>query len=84
MSLPGITPRTQSEVVEEALNNSQKVHVETLKLPGITTLHTKPTDEVAAVLANLLKSRTGIISLKFVVGSHVELTYNDNPFNQVR
>ena len=84
MQLPGITPKNQNEVVEQALNNSEKISTEKIKLPGIEHLHTKSTDEIATVLANVIKSKAGMISMNFIVGSHIEITYNDNPFNQVR
>jgi len=78
MPLPGITPKTQSDLVDQNMKDVTDI----LKLPGIEALHTKPVEEIAAVLANLLKSRVGITSLKFVVGSHVEVTVAANPFNQ--
>lgn len=84
MPLPGLTPKNQTEVLEQALNNTDNMITEVVKLPGIATLHTRPTDEIATVLANLLKSKATMVSMNFVIGSHIEITYNGNPFNQVR
>jgi hypothetical protein len=84
MPLPGLNTKTQNELVEQELQASTSEVTEVVRLPGIATLHTKPSDEIGAVLANLIKSKSGIKSMKFVVGSHIELTFDANPFNQIR
>lgn len=82
--LPGLKAKSQNEVIEQELQASVKEFTEMVKLPGIDKLHTKPSDEIGLVLANLVKSRPGIKVIKFVIGSHIEITYDDNPFNQIR
>jgi len=48
---------------------------EKLTPPGVQTLHTKSREEISEVIANILKSRAGIISFYYAVGSHFEITY---------
>jgi hypothetical protein len=84
MTLPGLTAKNQNDLVQQELNNNSNLITETIKPPGIDILHTKPIDEIAAVLANLLKSRGNLKAFKFVVGSHLELTFDQNPLNQIR
>lgn len=69
MPLPGITPKVQSDLVP----SEEKVYTENVRLPGIEKLHEKPVDEIAAVLANFVKSRPSMVSMKFVIGSHIEV-----------
>jgi predicted transcriptional regulator len=84
MPLSGLSAKTQNELVEQELQTNTKDVTETVRLPGIATLHTRPSEEIAVVLTNLIKSRSGIKALKFVVGSHIELTFDANPMNQIR
>jgi hypothetical protein len=74
MSLPGIIARNQSELVQQKMESVESSEqTEILKLPGVTTLHLKSHAEIAAVLTNLLKSRSNITSIKYVLGSHFEI-----------
>jgi hypothetical protein len=84
MTLPGLNPKTQNEIVEQELQLTTNEITETIKLPGISTLHMKPTEEIALVLTNLLKSRSNIKSITYVIGSHIELTCVNNGFNSTR
>lgn len=84
MSLPGSNVKSQQEQVNDELSTQRKIVTERLVIPGIATLHEKPKDEIAAVLANLLKSKAGMISLKFVIGEAVEIEYDANPYGQLR
>lgn len=84
MAIPGVGASTQQEAVDRDLASQNKQQVETLRLPGIETLHTKSADEIAAVLTNVIKSRSGITKLVYVVGEGIEITYDGNPFNQLR
>lgn len=84
MAIPGLNPKTQNDLVEQQLSNIPKEVTEVLKFPGVETLHTKSKEDIAAVLANLLKSRNNVTKLTFVVGSHLEITFESNPFNQIR
>lgn len=84
MPLPGAKPTNQTQVIEQNLATQVKEVTDILKLPGIEKLHLKSTDEIASVLANVLKSRPGVVSFKYVVGSHVEIVCDSNPLNQFR
>lgn len=44
-----------------------------LFLPGIEKLHEKSTQEIADVLANVLRSRANIRELRYVVGEYIEV-----------
>jgi hypothetical protein len=72
------TPTNQKEKVAEDLGaratarltlTTEKIHV-----PGIKTLHLKPTEEVAAVLANIIKSRNAVKAITYNVGDSIEVT----------
>ena len=76
--------KSQSDLLREQIEAQNEEITEVLKVPGIQTLHTRSKDEIAAVLSNLIKSRAGITSLKFVLGSHIEITCNSNPHSQLR
>lgn len=84
MSLPGSNAKTQQEQLDNELATQRKVVTERLQLPGIETLHEKSKDEIASVLTNLLKSKAGMISLKFVIGEAIEIEYDANPYDQLR
>lgn len=77
MSLPGIKVSSQTELVEQKMNAenfAKKEEVEILKLPGIAVLHHRSFGEIGEVIANVLKSRKNIASIKYVIGSHFEIT----------
>lgn len=76
-------PKTQQQEVETQLSSKNKLVTDIIRVPGIETLHTKPVDEIASVLTNILKSRTGIISLKYNIGKNIEIVCDGNPFNQL-
>lgn len=84
MSLDGINVKDQTQLISDNLEASPRQITERLETPGVTTLHLKSRDEIAAVLANIIKSRSELVALKYVLGSHFELTFNSNPFNQIR
>ena len=66
--------KTQADLVEEELGSRPQENTVTLTIPGIKTLHQKPTAEIAEVLANVLRSRSGITKIEYVLGSHIKLT----------
>ena len=66
--------RTQQDLVNEELLSQDRVTIEKLKLPGITTLHTKSKEEIAETLAMVLKSRANIVGMNWVLGKYIELT----------
>lgn len=84
MPLPGSKATNQTQVVEQHLASQEREVTDILKIPGIEKLHLKSVDEIAAVLANVLKSRPGVKSFKFVVGSHIEIVCDSNPLGQLR
>lgn len=84
MSLPGLTANSQQEEIENELASRQKVVKEKLRLPGIEKLHLKSKEDIGAILANVIKSRSGVVSIKFVIGEYIELEYDSNPMNQLR
>lgn len=75
MSLPGITAKTQQELVEQTLAAEPKITTEVLRPPGIDKLHQRPIEEIAAVLANLLKSRRNIAEFTYRTGECVVIKY---------
>lgn len=64
---------TQEDHVAEYEGYKPKQEVVQLALPGIESLHQKPTTDVAAALANVLKSRPGIVELRWKIGNVIEL-----------
>jgi hypothetical protein len=74
----------QTDLLREQIRSQNTAITEQLRLPGIETLHERPAAEIGAALANVIKSRSGITSLTFVIGSHVEITYDGNPHTQLR
>ena len=74
----------QTELLRDQIQSQNQSVTEKLRLPGIETLHERSASDIASALANVIKSRKGITSLTFVVGSHVEVTYNGNPYSQLR
>jgi hypothetical protein len=66
--------RTQQDLVNEELLTRPRVTKELLKLPGITTLHTKSKEEIAETLTMVLKSRANIVGMNWVIGQYIELT----------
>ena len=70
--------RSQSDIV--ALNNEKsekgKEVVDKIRIPGLSSLHLKPKDEIAEVLINLLKSRHGVTEVKWRIGEdYISLSY---------
>jgi len=84
MSIQGSKSKDQQTQVNNELATQNNTVTDKLNIPGIKTLHTKPVDEIAAVLANLIKSRAGITKLTYNIGEDVEVTYNSNPHSQLR
>lgn len=67
--------KTQADhVVEEMAGLQPKESVQRVVVPGIELLHQKPINEIAEVLANVLRSAPNIVRLDYVIGSHIELT----------
>tara|TARA_Y100000310_G_scaffold342270_1_gene444785 strand:- start:2033 stop:2221 length:189 start_codon:yes stop_codon:yes gene_type:complete len=43
-------------------------------VPGIQSLHTRSTEEIAEVLSNVMKSQSNVIEVRYVLGKYIELT----------
>jgi hypothetical protein len=71
----------QTEVVRKAIETERREEVkEKIKLPGIETLHTKSMEDIAEVLTNVIKSKTNIKEMRWVLGSYIELTWTKPSF----
>ncbi len=67
--------KTQADhVTEEMAGLQPQESVQKVVVPGIETLHQKSVNEIAEVLANVLRSAPNIIRVVYVTGSHIELT----------
>jgi len=65
---------TQEDIVKKEQGFIPKTLTQQVKIPGIETLHEKPTDEIAEALAIVLRSRSNIVAVKYVIGEYIELT----------
>lgn len=69
-------PRNQGEVVKKFLEeHTETVKRDKLRIPGLEILHTKPFDEQAETLVNILKSRKGIREIRWVLGEFIEIVW---------
>ena len=71
------TNKTQEDIV---LNDSPYTPEQTttrIAVPGIQSLHTKPTEQIAEVLSNVLRSHSNVVEIKYVLGKYIELTIQD-------
>ncbi len=69
-----LNKKTQMDHVIEDQGYKEKFENREIKLPGIESLHTKPTGEIAEVLANVLKSHANIVAIKWEIGKAINLT----------
>lgn len=74
----------QTKVVKEQMQSQNQEVTEDLRVPGIENLHLRTPEEIGSVLANVIKSRSGVTSMTYVMGSHIKVTYNGNPHSQLR
>ena len=65
--------QNQADYVTEEMGFKPEVVQEKIVFPGIKQLHEKPTAEIAEALAMALKSRSGIIELRYKVGEYIEV-----------
>lgn len=68
-------PKTQADIVAEYHNKGTlpEIKTESIRLPGLETLHTKSLQEVAEIITNVLKSRSNLVGIKWMFGSSMEL-----------
>jgi hypothetical protein len=71
-------PKTQEQLVRQKMGGKDlgafNIITERLYPPGIETLHHQSTDEIARTLTNIIKSRSSVRAITYVLGSHIELT----------
>ena len=48
-------------------------------IPGIQSLHHRPTNEIGEVLSNAILSQANVTEVKYVLGKYIELTINNTP-----
>ncbi len=67
--------KTQVDLVKDHADAEKPTELitETVRLPGIESLHLASKEDIADVLANFLKSRAGIVSFKWTIGQAMEV-----------
>jgi len=66
--------RTQDDIVAQQQPVKPKEVTRKVGLPGVAQLHTRSTEEIAEVLAVVLKSERNITRLDWKIGEFIELT----------
>ncbi len=66
--------KTQSDLVIQDQGFHLREETRQVALPGIKQLHTKSTEEIAEIIAVILKSERGISRLNWEIGEGIELT----------
>jgi len=68
------TNKTQEDIVlADTIYTPEQTTVK-VAVPGVQQLHTKSTEEIAEVLSNVLRSRSNVVEIKYVLGEYIELT----------
>lgn len=70
--------KTQDDLVKQDQGFKPREEIVKVGLPGIEQLHTKSTDEIAEILAVILKSERGIQRLNWEIGKGIDLTIQRN------
>lgn len=70
-------PKTQDDIVRQDQGYQPSEVVRKVRIPGIEILHTKPVNEIAETLANVLRSERSIKKLTYTVGKDIELTVEE-------
>ena len=71
-------PQTQDDIVRQDQGYKPQEVTRKVLLPGIEQLHTKPVNEIAEVLANVLRMERGVTKFTWEVGKHIELTIDQS------
>ena len=66
--------KTQDDLVREEQGYQPREVTRKISVPGLESLHQKPTIEIAEMLALVLRSEPNIIELRYRVGEFIELT----------
>jgi len=69
--------KTQQDIIANDIAYTPEQTTIRVVVPGIQSLHTKSSEEIADVLSNVLRSRSNVIEIKYVLGKHIELTIQD-------
>jgi len=68
------TNKTQEDIVtDNSLYTPEQTTVK-VAVPGIQSLHTRSTEEIAEVLSNVMRSQSNVVEIKYVLGKYIELT----------
>ena len=71
------TKKTQEDIVINERPYSPEQTTTKVVVPGIQSLHTRSTEEIADVLSNIIRSRSNVIEIRYVLGQYVELITQD-------
>jgi len=71
--------KTQEDIVSASLEPTPEQTTVKVAVPGIQSLHTRPVQEIAEVLSNVMRSEPNVIEVKYVLGKYIELTTIDHP-----
>jgi hypothetical protein len=67
------TSKNQQDIVSQNIELIPEKATVRIAVPGIKTLHTRSTEEIAEVLTNVIKSQSNVIEIKYVLGEYIEL-----------
>jgi hypothetical protein len=72
------TNKTQEDIVvsDDRFQTPEQTTTK-VAVPGIRILHTKSTEEIAEVLSNVMRSRSNVTEVRYVIGKYIELTTQD-------
>lgn len=71
------TNRSQGDIVANDSPYTPEQTTTKIAVPGIRSLHTRPTEEIAEVLSNVLRSKSNVVEIRYVLGEYIELTTQD-------
>ena len=66
-------PRNQEDIVRASLNDN--VVTQKVGYPNADKVHTLPVNELADILARVIKSRPNVVEFRYVLGDGFYLTY---------
>ena len=72
------TNKTQEDIVIDDSPYTPEQNTVKISVPGIQSLHTKSTEEIAEVLSNVIKSQSNVVEIKYVLGKYIELTTQED------
>lgn len=68
-------PRAMEDIMREKMPVEEKIVTEKIVPAGIATAHMQSKEDMAKWFTNIFKCRQHIRELKWVVGSHLEVTF---------